>query len=164
MSPPATPYIQIIDPDDLALSEEDEDSESPAEATRSPSTLGNDSPLISRSYADEKTLQAASSSQGRFQIIGWMIANTIATIGSVRSGSLPLSRKSWITRSRCCRSSLISCSSEYQRSDMISSALRHTISSLQVSCSAYFRVPYSAASRQRESGPSKCCHYLYHCV
>lgn len=89
MSPSATPYLQITDPDDLALSEEDDRSQSPAEATRSLSTLGDDDLGI---YEHEKNQQAGSSNHGRLEIIGWMIANTIATIGSVRSGSLSSSR------------------------------------------------------------------------
>jgi len=93
MSPPTTPYSQLTDPNDLALSDEDEGSRSSAEATRSPSTLGDVDPLISRSYEDEKTQQSMSSNQGRLQIIGWMIANTMATVGSVRSGSKPSSRE-----------------------------------------------------------------------
>lgn len=84
----SAPYIQITDPDELELSDENEKSESSAETIGSPCTTGDADALISRSYEDEKEQQAAISDQSRLRILGWMIANTSATIGSVRSGSL----------------------------------------------------------------------------
>ncbi len=157
----STPYIQIRDPDDLELSDEDGKSESSAETIGSPCATGDVVALISRSYEDDKEQQAIISDQSRLRILGWMIANTSATIGSVRSGALPTCKSNRITRLQLCRSSSINCSSIHQRSNMTSSALQHIISPLQASCSACFRGPRSVTSRQEESRPWKYCRSLY---
>lgn len=164
MSPPTTPYSQLTDPNDLALSDEDEGSRSSAEATRSPSTLGDVDPLISRSYEDEKTQQSMSSNQGRLQIIGWMIANTMATVGSVRSGSKPSSRELLDHALTVLQVFINKTLFSNQCLDTISSALQHIILPLQASCSAYFQIHDSVTSRQDESRSSRCCRYVYHCV